>query len=109
MAIRRPLDGMLVLDLGQIYNGPYCGLMLGFMGLGLVVGVAALGVRLRAGDRLRTAAQVGREALQAFLPPRHQDQRVPPRGKFRRDRSADPGRGAGDERGAADRGFRQTH
>ena len=23
---RRPLDGMLVLDLGQIYNGPYCGL-----------------------------------------------------------------------------------
>src|SRR5262249_57157543 len=29
---RRPLDGMLVLDLGQIYNGPYCGLMLGFMG-----------------------------------------------------------------------------
>jgi formyl-CoA transferase len=32
MAIRRPLDGMLVLDLGQIYNGPYCGMLLGFMG-----------------------------------------------------------------------------
>jgi CoA:oxalate CoA-transferase len=32
MTIRRPLEGMLVLDLGQIYNGPYCGLMLGFMG-----------------------------------------------------------------------------
>ena len=32
MAIRRPLDGMLVLDLGQIYNGPYCGLQLAFMG-----------------------------------------------------------------------------
>ena len=30
--IERPLDGMLVLDLGQIYNGPYCGLQLGFMG-----------------------------------------------------------------------------
>jgi CoA:oxalate CoA-transferase len=28
----RPLDGMLVLDLGQIYNGPYCGLLLAFMG-----------------------------------------------------------------------------
>lgn len=28
----RPLDGTLVLDLGQIYNGPYCGLLLGFMG-----------------------------------------------------------------------------
>src|SRR5215510_7834131 len=32
MPIRRPLEGMLVLDLGQIYNVPYCGLMLGFMG-----------------------------------------------------------------------------
>jgi CoA:oxalate CoA-transferase len=31
-AIRRPLEGLLVLDLGQIYNGPYCGLLLGFMG-----------------------------------------------------------------------------
>ena len=31
-AIGRPLEGMLVLDLGQIYNGPYCGLLLGFMG-----------------------------------------------------------------------------
>src|SRR5258708_11966068 len=30
--IQRPLDGMLVLDLGQIYNGPYCGLQLSFMG-----------------------------------------------------------------------------
>src|ERR671924_1665863 len=32
MAPSRPLEGMLVLDLGQIYNGPYCGLQLGFMG-----------------------------------------------------------------------------
>jgi crotonobetainyl-CoA:carnitine CoA-transferase CaiB-like acyl-CoA transferase len=31
-AIRRPLEGMLVLDMGQIYQGPYCGLLLGFMG-----------------------------------------------------------------------------
>jgi crotonobetainyl-CoA:carnitine CoA-transferase CaiB-like acyl-CoA transferase len=30
--VRRPLEGTLVLDLGQIYNGPYCGLLLGFMG-----------------------------------------------------------------------------
>ena len=30
--VSRPLDGMLVLDLGQIYNGPYCGLLLSFMG-----------------------------------------------------------------------------
>src|ERR1051325_12230752 len=32
MATSRPHEGMLVLDLGQIYNGPYCGLLLGFMG-----------------------------------------------------------------------------
>jgi formyl-CoA transferase len=30
--VSRALDGRLVLDLGQIYNGPYCGLLLGFMG-----------------------------------------------------------------------------
>src|SRR5499426_4749042 len=30
--VRRPLEGMLVLDMGQIYQGPYCGLLLGFMG-----------------------------------------------------------------------------
>jgi formyl-CoA transferase len=35
-AVRRPLEGMLVLDLGQIYNGPYCGLLLGFMGARVV-------------------------------------------------------------------------
>ena len=29
---KSPLEGMLVLDLGQIYQGPYCGLLLGFMG-----------------------------------------------------------------------------
>jgi CoA:oxalate CoA-transferase len=29
---RRPLEGMLVLDLGQVYHGPYCGLLLSFMG-----------------------------------------------------------------------------
>src|SRR5437764_2803897 len=32
MTTSRPLEGMLVLDLGQIYNGPYCGLLLSFMG-----------------------------------------------------------------------------
>src|SRR5262245_12541192 len=31
-SLRRPLEGMLVLDMGQIYNGPYCGLLLGFLG-----------------------------------------------------------------------------
>jgi len=27
-----PLDNIMVLDFGQIYNGPYCGLLLGFLG-----------------------------------------------------------------------------
>ncbi|MEO8558473.1 MAG: CoA transferase [Rhodospirillales bacterium] len=27
-----PLDGILVLDFGQVYNGPYCGLLLGYLG-----------------------------------------------------------------------------
>jgi CoA:oxalate CoA-transferase len=30
--VRRPLEDMLVLDPGQIYNGPYCALLLAFMG-----------------------------------------------------------------------------
>lgn len=32
MGSRGPLEGLLVLDFGQIYNGPYCGLLLGFLG-----------------------------------------------------------------------------
>lgn len=28
----QPLKGLTVLDLGQIYNGPYCGLLMGFLG-----------------------------------------------------------------------------
>lgn len=27
-----PLSGLLVLDFGQVYNGPYCGVLLGFLG-----------------------------------------------------------------------------
>jgi len=30
--LKGPLDNILVLDFGQIYNGPYCGLLLGFLG-----------------------------------------------------------------------------
>lgn len=32
----RPLDGVRVIDLGQIYQGPYCGLMLGYLGADVV-------------------------------------------------------------------------
>lgn len=28
MATQQPLDGVTVLDFGQIYNGPYCGFLL---------------------------------------------------------------------------------
>lgn len=32
LTMDRPLDGIRVLDLGQIYNGPYAGLILGYLG-----------------------------------------------------------------------------
>ncbi len=44
---RRPLEGMLVLDLGQIYNGPYCGLLAG------IHGRAGLKIESPEGDVLR--------------------------------------------------------
>jgi formyl-CoA transferase len=32
----RPLAGLRVLDLGQVYNGPYCGLLLAAQGAEVV-------------------------------------------------------------------------
>lgn len=34
--MRQPLDGIRVLDLGQIYQGPYCGMLLSFLGADVV-------------------------------------------------------------------------
>src|SRR5258706_7733974 len=31
-AMQRPLEGYRVIDLGQIYNGPYCSLLMAFLG-----------------------------------------------------------------------------
>lgn len=32
----RPFEGLLVVDLGQIYNGPYCGLMFAYLGADVI-------------------------------------------------------------------------
>jgi hypothetical protein len=65
------------------------------------------------GDDLRldvmVGGELGRQAAQPLLAPRHQDEREAARGELGRDRGPDPGRGAGDQRGIADGRFRQAH
>ena len=51
------LDGIRVIELGQIYNGPYCGLLLAYLGAA-VVKVEPLG-----GDRLRSLGEDAHEFL----------------------------------------------
>jgi len=51
------LDGVQVIELGQIYNGPYCGLLLAYLGAD-VVKVEPLG-----GDRLRSLGEDAHEFL----------------------------------------------
>ncbi|MEO8605361.1 MAG: CoA transferase [bacterium] len=46
-----PLDGLTVLDLGQIYNGPYCGLLLAHHGAEVIKVEAPSGDVLRRMDR----------------------------------------------------------
>jgi len=45
----RPLEGYLVLDMGQVYNGPYCGLLLGFMGARVIKVEPPVGDSIRLG------------------------------------------------------------
>ena len=46
-----PLAGHLVVEFGQVYNGPYCGLLLGFMGARIIK------VEPPAGDVLRSRSK----------------------------------------------------
>jgi formyl-CoA transferase len=46
----RPLDGLIVLDLGQVYGGPYCGLLLSHLGARVLkIEAPARGEPLRSG------------------------------------------------------------
>jgi len=50
MTIARPLEGITVLDLGQVYNGPYCGFLLA------QAGARVIKVESPAGETLRRRA-----------------------------------------------------
>ncbi|MFC7009801.1 CaiB/BaiF CoA transferase family protein [Halalkalicoccus salilacus] len=57
--MRRPLSGVKVLDLGQIYQGPYCGTILSYMGADVVK------VEPPWGENVRTRTEDG-------IPPQYQ-------------------------------------
>ena len=45
---RQPLDGISVLDFGQVYNGPYCGFLLAQAGARVIKVESLIGETLRA-------------------------------------------------------------
>ena len=55
MSLPRPLDGVLVLDLGQIYAGPYAAFLMAMAGA-TVIKVEPPGV----GENLRGRGKIGR-------------------------------------------------
>lgn len=57
--MERPLDGVKVLDLGQIYQGPYCGLILSYLGADVIK------VEPPWGENVRTRTEDG-------VPPQYQ-------------------------------------
>jgi crotonobetainyl-CoA:carnitine CoA-transferase CaiB-like acyl-CoA transferase len=52
-----PLDGLTVVDLGQIYNGPYCSFMLA------MAGARVIKIEAKGGEHLRKRSVVGGAAL----------------------------------------------
>ena len=54
---RDPLDGITVVDLGQIYNGPYCTFLMAMAGARIVK------IEARGGENLRRRGVVGGAAL----------------------------------------------
>ena len=47
----QPLHGVTVLDLGQIYNGPYCGYLLAMAGARVIKVESPIGRRAAGGGR----------------------------------------------------------
>ena len=48
---KQPLDGVTVLDMGQIYNGPYCGYLLAMSGARVIKIESPIGETLRGAER----------------------------------------------------------
>lgn len=57
MSARYPLEGLTVVDLGQIYNGPYCTFLMAMAGARIIK------IEARGGEHLRRRAVVGGAAL----------------------------------------------
>ena len=57
MSARYPLEGVTVIDLGQIYNGPYCTFMMAMAGAKIIK------IEAKGGENLRRRSVVGGAAL----------------------------------------------
>ncbi len=57
MAANYPLEGLTVIDLGQIYNGPYCTFMMAMAGANIIK------IEAKGGEHLRRRGVVGGAAL----------------------------------------------
>ena len=57
MAARYPLEGVTVIDLGQIYNGPYCTFLMA------MAGATIIKIEAKGGENLRRRGVVGGAAL----------------------------------------------
>ena len=53
---KQPLDGVTVLDFGQVYNGPYCGFLLAQAGARVIKIESLIGETLRARGEASTAS-----------------------------------------------------
>lgn len=61
--MRQPLEGVRVLDLGQIYQGPYCGMILSFMGAEVIK------IERPNGETVRDRSEAGETPEVQFLNP----------------------------------------
>lgn len=61
--MRQPLSGIKVLDLGQIYQGPYCGMILSYLGADVIK------VEPPWGENIRTRTEDGKPPQYQYLNP----------------------------------------
>ena len=65
--MRQPLSGIRVLDLGQIYQGPYCGTILSYLGADVIK------VEPPWGENIRTRTEDGKPPQYQYLNPNKRD------------------------------------